>query len=183
MLPSNIPLSLSFSAFANFFGVIGVIGSLIFVGIQLRQDSDINQSQLLSSDQIIELEFERLVQENPIIWFRGLEGSELDEHEKIIFNSMAYTQFRKQANFHRRRLLFGEDNDNQSLFSKPYAFFIYQNSGLRNWFEGLIEKRSQVDFAFNDRNELRYYPLVISNLLSILDESKPPISNPKFGPF
>ena len=67
MLSSNIPLSLSFSAFANFFGVIGVIGSLIFVGIQLRQDSDINQSQLLSSDQIIELEFERLVQENPII--------------------------------------------------------------------------------------------------------------------
>jgi len=38
MMPSNTPLSLSFSALANFFGVIGVIGSLIFVGIQLQQD-------------------------------------------------------------------------------------------------------------------------------------------------
>ncbi|MDB2553051.1 hypothetical protein N9X99_00670 [Gammaproteobacteria bacterium] len=182
-MSSKIPVAISFNGIANFLGVFGVIGSLVFVGLELRQDSDINQSQLLSSDQIIELEFERLVQENPIIWFKGLEGSELDEHEKIIFNSMAYTQFRVQANFHRRRLLFEEDNNNQALFSKPYAFFIYQNSGLRNWFEGLIEKRSQVDFAFNDRNELRYYPLVISNLLSILDETKPPISNPKFGPF
>jgi len=182
-MSSKISEAISFNGIANFLGVFGVIGSLVFVGLELRQDSDINQSQLLSSDQIIELEFERLVQENPIIWFKGLEGSELDEHEKIIFNSMAYTQFRVQANFHRRRLLFEEDNNNQALFSKPYAFFIYQNSGLRNWFEGLIEKRSQVDFAFNDRNELRYYPLVISNLLSILDETKPPISNPKFGPF
>jgi len=182
-MSSKIPVAISFNGIANFLGVFGVIGSLVFVGLELRQDSDINQSQLLSSDQIIALEFERLVQENPIIWFKGLQGSELDENEKIIFNSMAYTQFRVQANFHRRRLLFGEDNDNQSLFSKPYAFFIYQNSGLRNWFDRLIEKRSQIDSAFNDRNELRYYPLVISNLLSILDETKPPISNPKFGPF
>lgn len=182
-MSSKIPVAISFSGIANFLGVVGVIGSLVFVGLELRQDSDINQSQLLSSDQIIELEFERLVQENPIIWFKGLEGSELDENEKIIFNSMAYTQFRVQANFHRRRLLFEEDNNNQALFSKPYAFFIYQNSGLRDWFDSLIEKRSQIDSAFNDGNELRYYPLVISNLLSILDETKPPISNPKFGPF
>ena len=182
-MSSKIPVAISFNGIANFLGVFGVIGSLVFVGLELRQDSDINQSQLLSSDQIIELEFERLVQENPIIWFKGLEGSELDENEKIIFNSMAYTQFRVQANFHRRRLLFEEDNNNQALFSKPYAFFIYQNSGLRNWFDRLIEKRSQIDSAFNDGNELRYYPLVISNLLSILDETKPPITNPKFGPF
>jgi len=182
-MSSKIPVAISFNGIANFLGVFGVIGSLVFVGLELRQDSDINQSQLLSSDQIIALEFERLVQENPIIWFKGLEGSELDENEKIIFNSMAYTQFRVQANFHRRRLLFEEDNNNQALFSKPYAFFIYQNSGLRNWFDRLIEKRSQIDSAFNDGNELRYYPLVISNLLSILDETEPPISNPKFGPF
>ena len=182
-MSSKIPVAISFNGIANFLGVFGVIGSLVFVGLELRQDSDINQSQLLSSDQIIALEFERLIQENPIIWFKGLQGSELDENEKIIFNSMAYTQFRVQANFHRRRLLFEEDNNNQALFSKPYAFFIYQNSGLRNWFDRLIEKRSQIDSAFNDGNELRYYPLVISNLLSILDETKPPISNPKFGPF
>lgn len=112
-----------------------------------------------------------------------MQGSELDENEKIIFNSMAYTLFRVKANSHRRGLLFEEDNNNLALFSRPYAFFIYQNRGLRNWFDRFIEKRDQIDSAFNDGNELRYYPLVISNLLSILDETKPPISNPKFGPF
>ncbi len=96
MMPSNMPLSLSFSALANFFGVIGVIGSLVFVGIQLQQDSDINQSQLLSSDQIIELEFARLVQENPSIWSKGLEGLDLNDTEEIVFNSMAYTQFEER---------------------------------------------------------------------------------------
>lgn len=182
-MSSKIPVAISFNGIANFLGVFGVIGSLVFVGLELRQDSDINQSQLLSSDQIIALEFERLIQENPIIWFKGLQGSELDENEKIIFNSMAYTLFRVKANAHRRGLLFEEDTNNFALFSRPYAFFIYQNPGLRNWFDRFIEKRDQIDSAFNDRNELRYYPLVISNLLSILDETEPPISNPKFGPF
>ena len=182
-MSSKIPVAISFNGIANFLGVFGVIGSLVFVGLELRQDSDINQSQLLSSDQIIALEFERLIQENPIIWFKGLQGSELDENEKIIFNSMAYTLFRVKANAHRRGLLFEEDTNNFALFSRPYTFFIYQNPGLRNWFDRFIEKRDQIDSAFNDGNELRYYPLVISNLLSILDETKPPISNPKFGPF
>ena len=183
MMPSNMPLSLSFSALANFFGVIGVIGSLVFVGIQLQQDSDINQSQLLSSDQIIELEFARLVQENPSIWSKGLEGLDLNDTEEIVFNSMAYTQFRVHANFHRRRLLFEEEGTSEAVFSRQYAFFIYQNPGLRNWFNTLIDKRRQTDSAFNDRSELRYFPLVISNLISVLEETNPPISQPKFGPF
>lgn len=176
MMPSNMPLSLSFSALANFFGVIGVIGSLVFVGIQLHQDSEINQSQLLSSDQIIELEFARLVQENPSIWSKGLEGLDLNDAEEIVFNSMAYTQFRVHANFHRRRELFEEEGTSEAVFSREYAFFIYQNPGLRNWFSTLIDKRRQTDSAFNDRPELRYFPLVISNLISVLEETNPPIS-------
>ena len=34
----KIPLTLSFAKVANFLGVVGIIGSLIFVGLELRQN-------------------------------------------------------------------------------------------------------------------------------------------------
>ena len=34
----KIPLTLSFAKAANFLGVVGIIGSLIFVGLELRQN-------------------------------------------------------------------------------------------------------------------------------------------------
>ena len=34
----KIPLTLSFATVANFLGVVGIVGSLIFVGLELRQN-------------------------------------------------------------------------------------------------------------------------------------------------
>ena len=36
-MSSKIPVAISFTGVANFLGVVGVIGSLIFVGLELRQ--------------------------------------------------------------------------------------------------------------------------------------------------
>lgn len=36
-MPTKIPVEISFNAIANFLGVVGIIGSLIFVGMELRQ--------------------------------------------------------------------------------------------------------------------------------------------------
>ncbi len=36
-MSSKIPAAISFTGVANFLGVLGVIGSLIFVGLELRQ--------------------------------------------------------------------------------------------------------------------------------------------------
>jgi len=36
-MTSRIPIEISFNAIANFLGVVGIIGSLIFVGMELRQ--------------------------------------------------------------------------------------------------------------------------------------------------
>jgi hypothetical protein len=40
-MTSRIPVSISFNGITNFLGVIGVIGSLIFVGLELRQTQKI----------------------------------------------------------------------------------------------------------------------------------------------
>ena len=40
-MSSKIPVVISFTGIANFLGVVGVIGSLIFVGLELRQTQQI----------------------------------------------------------------------------------------------------------------------------------------------
>lgn len=37
-MTSRIPIEISFNTIANFLGVVGIIGSLIFVGMELRQN-------------------------------------------------------------------------------------------------------------------------------------------------
>lgn len=40
-MSAKLPVAISFSSIANFLGTIGVIGSLIFVGLELRQSHKI----------------------------------------------------------------------------------------------------------------------------------------------
>ena len=36
-MSSRIPVAISFTGVANFLGILGVIGSLVFVGLELQQ--------------------------------------------------------------------------------------------------------------------------------------------------
>ena len=40
-MSSKIPVAISFTGVANFLGVIGIIGSLVFVALELRQSQKI----------------------------------------------------------------------------------------------------------------------------------------------
>ena len=40
-MSSKIPVAISFTGVANFLGAIGVIGSLVFVGLELQQSQQI----------------------------------------------------------------------------------------------------------------------------------------------
>jgi len=44
-MSSKIPVAISFSGIANLLGVLGVIGSLVFVGLELQQSQRIAQAQ------------------------------------------------------------------------------------------------------------------------------------------
>ena len=45
-MSSRIPVAISFTGVANFLGVLGVIGSLIFVGLELRQTQRIALAEM-----------------------------------------------------------------------------------------------------------------------------------------
>ena len=53
---------------------------------------------------------------------------------------------------------------------RAYAFFIYENPGLRVWFEELVEARAYRDRAYGLPDETLFFPANVIENLQILDE-------------
>ena len=69
-MSSKIPVAISFTGLANLLGVVGVIGSLIFVGLELRQSQRIALAGTATSREPGKfLQFTRL---RPVNLVRGL---------------------------------------------------------------------------------------------------------------
>ena len=63
-MSSKIPVAISFTGVANFLGVLGVIGSLVFVGLELRQ------TQKIAIAAQVQARAEQLTERN-LVWLQG----------------------------------------------------------------------------------------------------------------
>jgi len=166
----KIDLAQTITILAN----LGVIGGLIFVGLQLRQERDIAESEALAFNQELELEFARFAQENVEVWRKGLAGEPLAADEYVAFDLLANALFRIHANKQRRDfVLQGQTIGNDPLSAvRGYAYFLYENPGLRAWFERLVERRGYFERAF-DQPEGQFFPAFVREYLDQLDEQGP----------
>ncbi|MGB0701863.1 MAG: hypothetical protein ACPGO2_05365 [Pseudohongiellaceae bacterium] len=95
-MASRIPVSISFSSIANFLGTIGVIGSLVFVGLELRQSHQIAlagqiqaRSELIAQAILAPLEGQS---EAIKIWSRPNKEPFLSEEQELLWGQI--TRFR-----------------------------------------------------------------------------------------
>jgi len=152
-------------------GIAAIVASLIFVGIQLRQDGQIAQAERLATQQQLDLEITRFIDERAEIWRKGLAGEEQSENDQISFEMVSYALFRQQANEYRTRFFLSGVSPEISV--RTYAFFLHQNPGARAWFEKLVESRVAVDRAYNLPDEITFYPKIVIDQLHYLDENRP----------
>jgi hypothetical protein len=59
-------------------GVVGIIASLIFVGMQVRQDQRIAEAQIYAESATLGIELSRLINDNREVWSKGSKGEEPD---------------------------------------------------------------------------------------------------------
>jgi hypothetical protein len=65
-------------------GLAAVVGSLIFVGLQLKQADDIAFAELAENRTASEIERRALIAEHAVVWQKACLGSELTAAEKVI---------------------------------------------------------------------------------------------------
>jgi hypothetical protein len=73
---------------AELVGIAAIVASLIFVGLQMRQDRTIAESEsyIDAASQITELN--QLISDNKDIWVKGLDGDELTAEEQSVYQGM-----------------------------------------------------------------------------------------------
>lgn len=71
-------------------GIFAVLGGLIFVGLQMKQDRQIALSESITLAADSRLNWAQLVIENTEVWAKGLSGDPLSPTESIQFEELAY---------------------------------------------------------------------------------------------
>ena len=145
--------SLHWRDVADLVGVAAIVASLIFVGLQLRQDRKLGMADITSARTESAVTLTQLVTENRELWIKGLDGAQLSTAEEMTFFAIAETietyLFEEWSNL--RQIGDGEFAD---AVLRDYAYQIYSYPGLRRiWEEDGERLRSQE--SMNLGNEFR----------------------------
>ena len=117
-------------------GIVAIVASLIFVGLEMRQTHEIALSERAVNMSLFDIEARRPIYEFPGIWSRGNAGEELNRSEAVIYRALirdinAYAFQRRYS-----ASLVGDQNAFTSA-SWDLAGFLYENPGARKEWESL----------------------------------------------
>jgi hypothetical protein len=122
------------------FGIFALVASLIFVGLQIRQDREIATIEAMSarSDAISNLA--EMIGSNKAVWVSGLNDDELSEEDKATFHAMNEAVESYFASWWFR---VGKIGGSGAVSAKSviddYAYAIYTHGGLRRAWNNQLE--------------------------------------------
>jgi hypothetical protein len=129
-------------------GIIAIVASLIFVGLQLRQAEKIASAEGHASTMSNLIEVGNSINANVNIWNRGATGEELTDDEAAIF-AVLVRQINDSAYFGYMKVLELAGEEEARYTSTDFAIFLYNNPGAqRVWLareEYLIKYRDLID--------------------------------------
>ena len=97
--------SISWRNVAELVGIAAIVGSLLFVGLQMKQDRDLARVETLTDQDDTQIEWARLLNENYEFWVRAMDGEELDKTETGRFDTLAGAYFSKRSYLFQRMTL------------------------------------------------------------------------------
>ena len=109
-------------------GITAVVASLIFVGVQLRQDQQIAVAQLYADFDDTQIELSRLLIENQEVWLAGSSGEELSSSEQFMFDAVAEAVVAKHTGFIARAV---------RLETQPVEGYVVRFASLLHTLPGL----------------------------------------------
>ncbi len=170
---ANLLKPINWKTVAEFAGISAIVASLIFVGLQLRQEQaiaivDTYGSVVESNEAVLSL-----IGEHPDIWEKGLLGDKLSTSDEIVFSGMVRAVFSHHAHMFIRFARIGP-GDPEGIM-KDFAYAIYIFPGLRRQWEADNEFQDHRDAAQNRPQTFLDFRFGTSQHLSNLDNLQPSI--------
>ena len=123
-------------------GFVALIASLIFVGMQIRQEHTIAQAQNAADFDDTMIEYARVINANRDVWIQGLEGAELSVQDQVTFEVVAFAVWQKFNGLYRRNRLL--DQEDGMLAARQLAAELFTYPGLRQYVLSRCRHRESV---------------------------------------
>ena len=136
--------NLSWRNVVEFVGLVALVVSLVFVGLQMRQTNDLAYMELDTTMVGIMAETADLVAENADVWVKGNAGETLSAAESAIYGELISAVNTRHVVAESQASQLGR-RDIANLIRRDWAAFLHQNPGARQvWLareDNLIEYR------------------------------------------
>ena len=157
---------------AELVGLTAIVASLIFVGLQMRQDQEIAEAQAYIDASAVVTDLNQYLENNKEIWIKGLDGAELSLEDKLSFHMLCRSIYlRKIAHWERAKRL---DAGNPDLIAQSFAYDIHIYPGLRRYHDELIESFEEQRSAFGRTPSDDTLTSAVEASLAELDRNPPP---------
>ena len=148
-------------------GFFALVASLIFVGLQIRQDQEIAIVEAVSHRFENAEALTNLVHENSAIWIKGLDGEELSTKDFTIFSAMTKVV---EENYRQRYMRFQRIRPlPPEVAAREYAYALYHRPTLRRLFEARSEFTDSRGNAFGVDQGGPPFNSIVGTMLEDLD--------------
>ena len=159
-------------------GIAAIVASLLFVGLQMRQEQQIAIAETRTAVTQSIVEIAVMLEASSVIWTRGLDGEELSNSDQAVFLAMVEAVESHFFNMFLRfeRLGIGPAESH----ARNWAYALYIHSGLRQTYLDGVEYSIQKNAAF-EREPIpgNGFRVQVLAYLKQLDDRAPPIPGSK----
>ena len=130
-------------------GIITIVASLLFVGMELRQSRAIAISEGNLSNAEIQVETNNAINGYSAVWFNGNMGETLSEQNAVIFSNLVKNKAIHAFMEYARLNQVGFEEAAESI-NAQFSIFLFENPGARRvWLqqEGFFEEHFEIPVA------------------------------------
>jgi len=158
-------------------GMLAIVASLVFVGLQMKQDRSIATVDSYDGVASTDLQLAELIGDHSELWRRGLDGEELSVEEQIQFHVLAKAVESSFLISWRRALELDVYNPDSEL--RDYAMALHSHVGLRKYFEAKHSRYATTDAAFNESADYGAFGGAVRERLEYLVTNSVPVPETK----
>ena len=125
-------------------GVLSIVASLVFVGMEIRQSSREAADASLTADAATIVELESFVADHSDVWRRGCLGESLTDDEQVVFSRIHHS-YVFSFYFRWLRATSGVQVSSAALAVDNTAMNIYRYPGFRQEWEAHGASRQHID--------------------------------------
>lgn len=164
-------------------GIIAVVVSLVFVGLELRQSRQIASMDQLGIARQLVSEFRSMITDHADVWYRGCAGEQLTDVERLVFEQLV-SEYGDLAFTLYARGTIGV-YEGSSRWIDNYAANLHRFPALRTADEAAFERYTElsyVDFVTSQADFSRVIRQFGAELQSRLDELEKTDPAPELSP-